>query len=248
MVRVYYCYLVLWLHFSFLGPDVSSTKHHRVSSHKKTKKCSKVEPPSDCNEDASSKHQENWIPPAADRRKRHMSSTQFADNGVDDSEIASTSSLLPIRAERTDLKDPFRLGAGGIWAKLLDNLWTFKPFDTFKAFQAERDYNRRAALMEPHCCLCQYFVSRTLAKESDGIRTGSVRRLVTEMCFHKIGGDFPSLDIGRGANTTTDHLLTCSVCAITVHASCYLGSSKQGLERCGSADKWQCDRCMVRKC
>lgn len=136
----------------------------------------------------------------------------------------------------SSLNDPYKYGG---WSRPLENLWTFKRAN----LQAEKQYNREMALMEPHCCLCQYFVSKSLASSLEVVPTGSnVRRLVSEMCFYKTG-DKAALDVENRQDLDLDVLITCSSCDITVHASCYSGKAAASIV---DKDSWLCDRCMVR--
>uniref|UniRef100_A0A5S6QGK0 [histone H3]-trimethyl-L-lysine(9) demethylase n=1 Tax=Trichuris muris TaxID=70415 RepID=A0A5S6QGK0_TRIMR len=105
------------------------------------------------------------------------------------------------------------------------------------SFKEEKNRNAFLALTEPHCVLCQLFVSRILAKRMESIPQRS-RRVVSDFCFQK-----NDLTLHPGTTSKkdieTDLLLVCSVCDVVVHAGCYNAK----LDRSEVNASWKCDRC-----
>ncbi|KFD47621.1 hypothetical protein M514_11484 [Trichuris suis] len=106
-------------------------------------------------------------------------------------------------------------------------------------FKEEKIRNAFLALTEPHCALCQLFVSRVLAKRTDSIPQRS-RRIVSDDCFQKNDLTINSGVISKNP-TVMDTLLSCCVCNVVVHASCYNLKRQDGME--GNNTAWKCDRC-----
>ncbi|VDO96914.1 unnamed protein product [Soboliphyme baturini] len=134
----------------------------------------------------------------------------------------------------------------GSWARSLEKLWHFTVSD----INAEIEHNARMALSEPHCCLCQVFVSSSIACRLSQVPTTS-RQILNELCFTR-NPNVITLSKRSQAGTTKDdsmlieesknaRLISCCECAITVHASCY-GAN---LDSIATSSQWKCDRCEV---
>ncbi|XP_060723132.1 lysine-specific demethylase 4A isoform X2 [Tachysurus vachellii] len=127
------------------------------------------------------------------------------------------------------------------WAQLLVPLWQKR---VLRSFKLEREFNRRLGLLPPYCAVCSLFHTyeqselRTLI-QGTSVSSGEVKLrtkpLIPEMCFTASSDgqlSTPNLD-----EDGTSPLVSCSVCSVRVHASCY------GVPRDGALDGWRCSRC-----
>ena len=143
------------------------------------------------------------------------------------------------------------------WAKSensrLAPLWLGeRPLDSSpsleKQFMAERSFNERVGLFEPHCAICSYFwLPERRAEVTTGLISPTKQcpqlRSTTwlpELIFAK-EESFP-LEEGRGPGVS--YVLRCSSCLVTVHAQCY-GVEEEQLGSVEALDRleWRCDRC-----
>lgn len=129
-----------------------------------------------------------------------------------------------------DLNDPYQFG---LWSKPLEHLWHFRMCNE----KAEIEFNKNQALIEPHCCLCQYFVPKALAIKSDTVPEFS-RRILTDLSFIR---NTETATVPMEDSQELDRLLTCSHCYSTVHAKCY-GAQLTDKQ---SKSAWTCERCRV---
>ncbi|XP_039532600.1 lysine-specific demethylase 4A isoform X2 [Pimephales promelas] len=126
------------------------------------------------------------------------------------------------------------------WARLLAPMWQSKPRD----FRVEKDFNFRMGQQPPYCAVCALFHMYT---QSDVIRLsqcgsaaeGGEQRtmpLIPEMCFTSSseGGHLSTPNLDKDG---TSQLVSCSVCSVRVHTSCY------GVSRDTKLDGWMCSRC-----
>lgn len=124
------------------------------------------------------------------------------------------------------------------WAKLLAPMWQSKP----RNFQIEKEFNLRMGLHPPYCAVCSLFHTYT---ESDVISLsgyaavgGNPQRtkpLIPEMCFTSSSEGHlstPNLEADG-----TSQLISCSVCSVRVHTSCY------GVSQDAKLEGWRCSRC-----
>lgn len=102
--------------------------------------------------------------------------SKFEHEGYD-SKPTNVAAAAGSHGKSFPVTDPFDLGS---WAESLGDLWQFKLFNP----QREKDFNAQRALKEPHCCLCQYFVSKALTKQTAIIPEKS-RKLLTDIFFTK---------------------------------------------------------------
>lgn len=112
-------------------------------------------------------------------------------------------------------------------------------------FRTEKGFNAAVATLNPHCAICSLFCPYKHAKELTKVqlkalpRHGSrTRPLVPEMCFSAGAGNTEPLPtnsyIGEDG---TSLLISCSICLVQVHASCY------GVKPDSVTDSWTCSRC-----
>ncbi|XP_066508373.1 lysine-specific demethylase 4A-like isoform X1 [Hoplias malabaricus] len=124
------------------------------------------------------------------------------------------------------------------WARLLAPLWQ----DRSRCFKFEREFNRRMGLQFPHCAVCSLFHSHQqceLTKLSEGTAAAEEKLkskpLIPEMCF--TGSSEGQLSTPHLDPDGTSRLVSCSVCSVRVHTSCY------GVPRDTCLDDWRCSRC-----
>ena len=119
-------------------------------------------------------------------------------------------------------------------------------------FAAERHFNERVGLFEPHCAICSYFWQpECRADVVTGVKPPSRRQpqlrtsmWLSELIFAK--GDSFSLEEECGPGSS--QVLRCASCLVTVHSQCY-GVQELDLasDWCSSDSldgfPWYCDRC-----
>ncbi|XP_051785975.1 lysine-specific demethylase 4C-like isoform X2 [Erpetoichthys calabaricus] len=135
------------------------------------------------------------------------------------------------------------------WAKPLVHLWQ----NTDHSFQAEREYNAKAAKTKPYCAICTLFMpyyqsedkSENDSKEAelDTKRCPVTKRfktkpLIPEICFaygeEKAESCAPSPFLDEDGLSA---LISCRKCCVQVHASCY------GVCSAEHHNSWFCNRC-----
>ncbi|XP_017351093.1 lysine-specific demethylase 4A isoform X2 [Ictalurus punctatus] len=127
------------------------------------------------------------------------------------------------------------------WARLLMPLWQKR---ILRSFKVEREFNRRLGLQPPYCAVCSLFHTyeqselRTLTQ---GTSISSVEEklrtkpLIPEMCF--TGSSDGQLSTPNLDEDGASPLVSCSVCSVRVHTSCY------GVSRDSNLEGWRCSRC-----
>ncbi|KAL7850900.1 hypothetical protein AOLI_G00212560 [Acnodon oligacanthus] len=124
------------------------------------------------------------------------------------------------------------------WARLLAPLWQ----DRLRSFKVERDYNRRMGLRPPYCAVCSLFHGYEQS-ELNSLTQGSpttegklkTKPLIPEMCF--TGSSEGQLSTPHLEPDGTSQLVSCSMCSVRVHTSCY------GVPRDTNLEGWRCARC-----
>ncbi|XP_051990242.1 lysine-specific demethylase 4A-like [Xyrauchen texanus] len=126
------------------------------------------------------------------------------------------------------------------WARLLAPLWQSKP----RNFRAEKDFNFRMGQQPPYCAICSIFHAYeqsdviSLSQSSSAAEGEDQQRskpLIPEMCF--TGSSEGQLSTPHLEEDSTSRLISCSVCSVRVHFSCY------GVSRDTKLDGWRCSRC-----
>ncbi|KAF4076292.1 hypothetical protein AMELA_G00212720 [Ameiurus melas] len=127
------------------------------------------------------------------------------------------------------------------WARLLMPLWQKR---ILRSFKVEREFNRRLGLQPPYCAVCSLFHTygqNELRTLTQGTSVSSVEEklrtkpLIPEMCF--TGSSDGQLSTPNLDDDGTSPLVSCSVCSVRVHTSCY------GVPRDSSLEGWRCSRC-----
>ncbi|XP_062843618.1 lysine-specific demethylase 4A isoform X2 [Trichomycterus rosablanca] len=126
------------------------------------------------------------------------------------------------------------------WARLLDPLWQSRPC----IFKVEREYNRRMGLQPPYCAVCSLVHMyeqnelNTLNQGNPAATPDPAQRttpLIPEMCF--TGSSDGQFSTPQLCEDGTSPLISCSVCCVRVHTSCY------GVPLESSSEGWSCSRC-----
>uniref|UniRef100_A0A671P1U0 [histone H3]-trimethyl-L-lysine(9) demethylase n=1 Tax=Sinocyclocheilus anshuiensis TaxID=1608454 RepID=A0A671P1U0_9TELE len=113
---------------------------------------------------------------------------------------------------------------GEAWARPLAQLWQNRPYNP----EREREYNREMSLRPPYCAICVYLFPVTETKP-----------LIPERCFTTTTED--SADVQPSTphleEDGTSLLISCSLCSVRVHTSCY------GVAPARVSKDWKCARC-----
>ncbi|XP_039512442.1 lysine-specific demethylase 4A isoform X1 [Pimephales promelas] len=131
---------------------------------------------------------------------------------------------------------------GEAWARPLTQLWQNRPYNP----EREREYNREMGLLPPYCAVCMIFQAhqRSEGGESEPavvLPRGQIRTkpLIPERCFTTTTEDSaedqtptPGLE-----EDGTSLLISCSLCRVRVHTSCY------GVAALRISKDWKCARC-----
>uniref|UniRef100_A0A673IET5 [histone H3]-trimethyl-L-lysine(9) demethylase n=1 Tax=Sinocyclocheilus rhinocerous TaxID=307959 RepID=A0A673IET5_9TELE len=129
------------------------------------------------------------------------------------------------------------------WARLLAPMWQSKP----RNFRVEKDFNFCMGQQPPYCAVCTLFHTYTevthsdvisLSQSSSAAEEGDKRRtkpLIPEMCF--TSSSEGHLSTPNVEEDGTSQLVSCSVCSVRVHTSCY------GVSQDTNLDEWRCSRC-----
>nr|XP_055058576.1 lysine-specific demethylase 4A-like isoform X1 [Misgurnus anguillicaudatus] len=126
------------------------------------------------------------------------------------------------------------------WARLLAPMWQSKPRD----FEVEKEFNFRMGRHPPYCAVCTLFhtyeesdvinMSESSCSD-DGGGTQRTKPLIPEMCF--TSSSEGHLSTPHLEQDGTSRLISCSVCSVRVHTSCY------GVPQDTKLDAWTCSRC-----
>uniref|UniRef100_A0A673JEY7 [histone H3]-trimethyl-L-lysine(9) demethylase n=1 Tax=Sinocyclocheilus rhinocerous TaxID=307959 RepID=A0A673JEY7_9TELE len=131
---------------------------------------------------------------------------------------------------------------GEAWARPLAQLWQNRPYNP----EREREYNREMGLRPPYCAVCALFQAhqRSEGAESEPavvLPGGQMRTkpLIPERCFTTTTED--SADVQPSTphleEDGTSLLISCSLCSVRVHTSCY------GVAPARVSKDWKCARC-----
>ncbi|KAK9973080.1 hypothetical protein ABG768_023827 [Culter alburnus] len=131
---------------------------------------------------------------------------------------------------------------GEAWARPLTQLWQNRPYNP----EREREYNREMGLLPPYCAVCMLFQAhqRSEGGESEPavvLPGGQIRTkpLIPERCFTTTTED--SADVQPFTphleEDGTSLLISCSLCGVRVHTSCY------GVAPLRISKDWKCARC-----
>ncbi|XP_067228813.1 lysine-specific demethylase 4A isoform X2 [Chanodichthys erythropterus] len=131
---------------------------------------------------------------------------------------------------------------GEAWARPLNQLWQNRPYNP----EREREYNREMGLLPPYCAVCMLFQAhqRSEGGESEPavvLPGGQIRTkpLIPERCFTTTTED--SADVQPFTphleEDGTSLLISCSLCGVRVHTSCY------GVAPLRISKDWKCARC-----
>uniref|UniRef100_A0A671SPG9 [histone H3]-trimethyl-L-lysine(9) demethylase n=1 Tax=Sinocyclocheilus anshuiensis TaxID=1608454 RepID=A0A671SPG9_9TELE len=129
---------------------------------------------------------------------------------------------------------------GEAWARPLAQLWQNRPYNP----EREREYNREMGLRPPYCAVCALFqahqrVSRPVSKICVYLFPMRTKPLIPERCFTTTTED--SADVQPSTphleEDGTSLLVSCSLCSVHVHTSCY------GVAPVRVSKDWKCARC-----
>ncbi|XP_056122001.1 lysine-specific demethylase 4A [Rhinichthys klamathensis goyatoka] len=131
---------------------------------------------------------------------------------------------------------------GEAWARPLTQLWQNRPYNP----EREREYNREMGLLPPYCAVCMIFQAhqRSEGGESEPavvLPRGQIRSkpLIPERCFTTTTEDSAEdqTPTPRLEEDGTSLLISCSLCRVRVHTSCY------GVAPLRISKDWKCARC-----
>uniref|UniRef100_A0A8C1XIY5 [histone H3]-trimethyl-L-lysine(9) demethylase n=1 Tax=Cyprinus carpio TaxID=7962 RepID=A0A8C1XIY5_CYPCA len=131
---------------------------------------------------------------------------------------------------------------GEAWARPLAQLWQNRPYNP----EREREYNREMGLRPPYCAVCVLFQAHQRSEGGESEPTvvlpgGQMRTkpLIPERCFSTTTED--SADVQPSTphleEDGTSLLISCSLCSVRVHTSCY------GVAAVRVSKDWKCARC-----
>uniref|UniRef100_A0A8C2PVW0 [histone H3]-trimethyl-L-lysine(9) demethylase n=1 Tax=Cyprinus carpio TaxID=7962 RepID=A0A8C2PVW0_CYPCA len=131
---------------------------------------------------------------------------------------------------------------GEAWARPLTQLWQNRPYNP----EREREYNREMGLRPPYCAVCALFQAHQQSEGGESepavvLPRGQMRTkpLIPERCFTTTTED--SADVQPSTphleEDGTSLLVSCSLCSVRVHTSCY------GVAPARVSKDWKCARC-----
>ncbi|XP_042581284.1 lysine-specific demethylase 4A isoform X2 [Cyprinus carpio] len=131
---------------------------------------------------------------------------------------------------------------GEAWARPLTQLWQNRPYNP----EREREYNREMGLRPPYCAVCALFQAHQQSEGGESepavvLPRGQMRTkpLIPERCFTTTTED--SADVQPSTphleEDGTSLLISCSLCSVRVHTSCY------GVAPARVSKDWKCARC-----
>uniref|UniRef100_A0A8C2BEY3 [histone H3]-trimethyl-L-lysine(9) demethylase n=1 Tax=Cyprinus carpio TaxID=7962 RepID=A0A8C2BEY3_CYPCA len=133
---------------------------------------------------------------------------------------------------------------GEAWARPLTQLWQNRPYNP----EREREYNREMGLRPPYCAVCALFQAHQQVHRPGSeicpavvLPRGQMRTkpLIPERCFTTTTED--SADVQPSTphleEDGTSLLISCSLCSVRVHTSCY------GVAPARVSKDWKCARC-----
>uniref|UniRef100_A0A9J7ZMG2 [histone H3]-trimethyl-L-lysine(9) demethylase n=1 Tax=Cyprinus carpio carpio TaxID=630221 RepID=A0A9J7ZMG2_CYPCA len=134
---------------------------------------------------------------------------------------------------------------GEAWARPLTQLWQNRPYNP----EREREYNREMGLRPPYCAVCALFQAHQQVRRPGSeicsepavvLPRGQMRTkpLIPERCFTTTTED--SADVQPSTphleEDGTSLLVSCSLCSVRVHTSCY------GVAPARVSKDWKCAR------
>uniref|UniRef100_A0A9J7ZFJ8 [histone H3]-trimethyl-L-lysine(9) demethylase n=1 Tax=Cyprinus carpio carpio TaxID=630221 RepID=A0A9J7ZFJ8_CYPCA len=130
---------------------------------------------------------------------------------------------------------------GEAWARPLTQLWQNRPYNP----EREREYNREMGLRPPYCAVCALFQAHQQSEGGESepavvLPRGQMRTkpLIPERCFTTTTED--SADVQPSTphleEDGTSLLVSCSLCSVRVHTSCY------GVAPARVSKDWKCAR------
>ncbi|XP_048108282.1 lysine-specific demethylase 4A isoform X1 [Alosa alosa] len=133
---------------------------------------------------------------------------------------------------------------GEAWARPLAHLWQNRPY----SLEKEKEFNRSMAQQRPYCAICMLFQTyqRTECLDTDpsGPLVGPASRqrtkpLIPEACFTTTTEESAEAELTAPylEPDGTSLLVTCAMCSVRVHASCY------GVNPHSVTKGWKCARC-----
>ncbi|XP_016123576.1 lysine-specific demethylase 4A isoform X3 [Sinocyclocheilus grahami] len=131
---------------------------------------------------------------------------------------------------------------GEAWARPLAQLWQNRLYNP----EREREYNREMGLRPPYCAVCALFQAHQRSEGAESelavvLPGGQMRTkpLIPERCFTTTTED--SADVQPSTphleEDGTSLLISCSLCSVRVHTSCY------GVAPARVSKDWKCARC-----
>uniref|UniRef100_A0A8C2BHH2 [histone H3]-trimethyl-L-lysine(9) demethylase n=1 Tax=Cyprinus carpio TaxID=7962 RepID=A0A8C2BHH2_CYPCA len=132
-------------------------------------------------------------------------------------------------------------GISSAWARPLTQLWQNRPYNP----EREREYNREMGLRPPYCAVCALFQAHQQSEGGESepavvLPRGQMRTkpLIPERCFTTTTED--SADVQPSTphleEDGTSLLISCSLCSVRVHTSCY------GVAPARVSKDWKCAR------
>ncbi|TRY85253.1 hypothetical protein DNTS_003557 [Danionella cerebrum] len=125
-----------------------------------------------------------------------------------------------------------------LWGQLLAPMWQSKP----RSFKVEKDFNLRMGQYPPYCAVCSLFhtytendILKIRGYATEGVAPHKSKPLIPEMCF--TSSSEGTLSTPNLEDDGSGQLISCSVCCVRVHTSCY------GVPRGAKLDGWRCSRC-----
>ncbi|XP_028832632.1 lysine-specific demethylase 4A isoform X1 [Denticeps clupeoides] len=169
-------------------------------------------------------------------------------NVVSKPQVLKTQTLQQQQEEEEEEEEEEEIGhQGDDWEQHFSHLWQDLPHD----FSAERVYNMRMSQKPPYCAICMLFRTygqSELLDDGGGSTSSSVavqnrprsRPLIPEMCFNSDGSSEEHLSTPHLQADGTSSLVTCSLCCVRVHTSCY------GVSQGTPLNEWKCARCEAK--
>uniref|UniRef100_A0A673H960 [histone H3]-trimethyl-L-lysine(9) demethylase n=1 Tax=Sinocyclocheilus rhinocerous TaxID=307959 RepID=A0A673H960_9TELE len=177
------------------------------------------------------------------RHERDRDSDSDSDSQEDSKVLATAHWIVCACAELQDQAASEEDGLDGeAWARPVAQLWQNRPYNP----EREREYNREMGLRPPYCAVCALFKGHQQSEGGESEPTvvlpgGQMRTkpLIPERCFTTTTED--SADVHPSTphleEDGTSLLVSCSLCSVRVHTSCY------GVAPVRVSKDWKCARC-----